>query len=159
MIVAAHGDVDKYCEEHGMTIGERYTGKVEDYHGSCVVLVTDNCEDQNDYYYQKYRLMRRKIELVSTHWGDASVEDFVRYLSQQEKSRKKYGGRLPYGLKRVGGEVIEDPEAMKVVRRIIELRDAGTSFREIAEEVRRPDGREIPVSSIQVILKNRKKYE
>ena len=160
MLVAAHGNVDEYCEAHGMTVVERYEGDVAEYRGGCAVLVTDNCENQNDYYYQKYRLMLRKIELISTHWGDAGVEDFVRYLSQHELvDRKKYIGRAPFGFKRVGGVVVEDPEALEIARRIVALRDSGKKYREIADEVMHPDGRKMALSTIQEILKNRSKYE
>jgi hypothetical protein len=163
MIVAAHGNVDAYCEAHGMTIGERYSGDVGEYRGSCLVLVTDNCEDLNDYYYLKYRLMRRNVELVSTHWKDSSVEDFVQYLNQREKQKRKevYTGRVNFGFRRVDGETVEVPQDIRVARRIIELRDAGYSYRKITEdpEVCYSDGRKMPVSTIQVILRNRSKYE
>lgn len=161
MIVAAHGNVDAYCAEHGMTIGERYVGNVEDYRGSCLILVTDNCEDQNDYYYRKYKLMLRKVELVSTHWGDAGVDEFVRYMSEREFERRKdkYPGRVPFGFKRVDGEIVEDPVSIGIARRIVELKDAGKTYREIVEEVRYPDGRKMAVSTVQTILGNRSKYE
>ena len=162
MNVAAHGNVDAYCEAHGMTIVERYAGDVSEYAGRCGVLVTDNCEDQNEYYYVKYKLMLRKIELVSTHWGDAGVEDFVRYLGERELlNRKKYTGRAAFGFKRVGGVDMIIPEAREIARRIIALRDAGVSFRKIVEDegVHYLDGRKMSISTIQVILKNRSKYE
>ena len=45
--------------------------------------------------------------------------------------------------------------------RILELRDAGYTYQKINEdgEVRHPDGRKLGISTIQVILKNRKDYE
>lgn len=163
MIVAAHGNVEEYCEAHGLTIGERYTGKVEDYRGDYLILVTDNCEDQNDYYYLKYKLLRRKIELVSTHWSDQGVNDFVRYLSQREADARKkmYSGRLSFGFKRKAGKIVEDPVAIEIARRIVRLRDAGKTYREISEDsdVGYPDGRKMSISTIQEILKNRGKYE
>lgn len=151
MVVVAHGDVDLYCESHGMTIGERYSGKLEDYAGNGVILVTGNCADLNDYYYTKYRLRMRGIELVSTHWHDKSVEDFVAYMAQ--KRRVKKGGRVMFGLR--------SEAEMVVVQKIFELRDAGKTMRDIARDpgVKYPDGREIPVSTIQVILRNRERYE
>lgn len=162
MIVAAHGNVDEYCEAHGMTIVERYSGDVLEYRGGCGVLVTDNCEDQNDYYYTKYRLMLRKVELVSTHWGDEGVEEFVRYLGERELvDRKKFAGRLAFGFRRMNGVVVEDPVSIGIARRIIRLRDLGWTYKQIQEDdgVGYPDGRKMSVSTIQVILKNRGKYE
>ena len=163
MIVAAHGNVDEYCENHDMTVVERYGGKVEDYSGGCAVLVTDNCSDVNEYYYLKYKMAKRKIELVSTHWGEGNREDFVAYLNQHEAEERKrlYAGRLPFGFRRVDGQVVADREAMAVARRIIALRDAGKTYRDISEDslVRFPDGRRMSISTIQVILRNRGKYE
>lgn len=161
MIVVAHGNVDAYCEAHDMFIVERYEGDVTEYRGGYHVLVTDNCADQNDYYYAKYKLMLRKVELISTHWGDAGVEDFVQYLSQRElENRKgKYTGRLAFGFRKVDGVIVEDPESIEIARKIIAMRDAGKKYREIVAEVTYPDGRRMSVSTIQVILRNRSKYE
>ena len=161
MNVAAHGNVDAYCEAHGMVIVERYSGDVLEYRGDCSVLVTDNCEDQNEYYFVKYRLMLRKIELVSTHWSDAGVEDFVRYLGEREMARRrdKYTGRMAFGFYRANGVTVADPAGIAIARRIISLRDAGKKYREIADEVTYPDGRKMSISTIQVILRNRSKYE
>ena len=161
MLVAAHGNVDSYCESHGMTIRERWYGEVEDYEGDCLVLVTDNCEDENEYYYLKYKLRRRKIELVSTHWSDKSKEEFISYLHSRDQSENKgkFSGRTAFGFYRVNGQVLESPEAMAIARKIVELRDAGWTYRRIAEEVSHPDGRKMAVSTVQQILKNRSKYE
>lgn len=154
MIVVAHGDVDLYCESHGMTIGERYSGKVEEYTGNGVILVTDNCADLNDYYYLKYMLRMRGIELVSTHWHDRGVEDFVAYMAQRDAERRvKRGGRRLFGL--------QSERDMVVVRKIFSLRDAGYTLRQISDDpgVTYADGRQIPVSTIQVILRNRGRYD
>lgn len=40
MLVCAHGDVFDFCDRHGMTVFETYDGAIEDYNGSCRVLVT-----------------------------------------------------------------------------------------------------------------------
>ena len=163
MIVVAHGDVDAYCEAHGMTIAERYAGKLEDYSGRGLILVTDNCESLNDYYYLKYKLRRRRVELVSTHWHDQGVSDFIQYLGDRESDdrKKTYTGRLPFGFHRVGGKTVEDPAVIEIARRIVAMRDAGATYREIVEDedVRYPDGRRMSISTIQVILRNRSKYE
>jgi len=153
MVVVAHGNVSEYCEAHGLTIGSRYEGKLEEYSGDGLILVTDNCADKNDYYYLKYRFRMRGIELVSTHWHDQGVEDFLEYKMKRDAERRvKKGGRRLFGL--------QSEEAMAVVRRIFELRDAGCTLRQISDDpgVKYPDGRKMPVSTIQVILKNRERY-
>lgn len=162
MLVAAHGDVAEYCAKHGMEIGEVYTGSVEDYNGKCLILVTDNCTDENEYYYLKYKLRKRKVELVSTHWYNGDVSSFVQYLSRREDRKKsKNSGRVPFGFRRVCGKLVEDPESIVIARRIIALRDAGYTYRRIvdADGVGYPDGRKMGISTVQVILRNRSKYE
>jgi hypothetical protein len=153
MNVVAHGNVDAYCEAHGMQITERYVGRLEDYRGKGLILVTDNCSDKNDYYYLKYRLRMRGIELVSLWWHDQGIEEFLEYKMRRDaEHRARNGGRRLFGM--------QSEEAMAVVRRIFELRDAGKTMRQISDdpEVKYPDGREIPVSTIQVILRNRGRY-
>ena len=153
MVVVAHGNVDAYCEAHGMVIGERYTGSLEEYRGNGLILVTDNCADKNDYYYLKYRLRMRGIELVSTHWHDPAIEEFLAYQERRDaEQRRRRGGRRLFGT--------QSEEAMAVVRRIFELRDAGKTMREIAAdpEVCYTDGQRMTVSTIQVILSNRERY-
>lgn len=163
MVVSAHGNVDAYCEAHGMVIAERYKGKLEDYRGGHLILVTDNCSDKHEYFYLKYLLLKRNVELISTHWESRDIEDFVAYLTQRERENRKskFGGRLPFGFRRVGNETVEDPVTIKVARRIIELRDLGWTYKQIQEDdgVGYPDGRNMSISTIQVILKNRSKYE
>ena len=82
------------------------------------------------------------------------------YVAEQEaKRRKRYGGRLLFGMRRVGGVAKEDPDVFPVVRRIIELRDQGATYAEIrADEGVRRNGAELPISTIQTILNNRDKY-
>lgn len=163
MLVAAHGDVDEYCRAHGMIVAERYEGAVEKYAGDYLVLVTDNCESMNDYYYLKYKLHQRGIELVSTHWHERSLDEFVQYMGERENRDRETArpGRLPFGYRRSKGEVLEDAAKMVVVRRIFELRDDGKTYREIQRDlgVKHPDGRPMSISTIQVILQNRWKYD
>lgn len=166
MRVAIHGDREKleeYCEAHGMTIVEEHDGDPVDYHGDCRVLVTDNCSDKNEYYRLKYKLLKRKIELRSTHWCDCAIADFVEYMVCEDKRnrREKHGGRVMFGYRRLHGKVVVDPMAMAVVRRIFKLRDAGLTLKKIAADpdVCYVDGTDLPLSTIQTILKNRSRYE
>ena len=94
-------------------------------------------------------MLLQGVELVSTRYVDTEN------LSQgviQEVTEKHRQGRRKFG----DGSDAE----MAVVRRIFELRDAGRTMKEISEDeqVRYLDGRTLPVSTIQVILKNRDKY-
>lgn len=163
MVVVAHGNVEAYCEAHGFVIGEHYTGDVSEYEGDGRIIVTDNCSDERDYYYLKYKLIQRGIELVSTHWSDEAIEEFVTYLNRRETEnrRKKYGGRQRFGYYRKNGEVCIREESLAVVRRIFELRDAGETYQRIVDDpdVHHPDGRKLSISTVQVILRNRKEYE
>lgn len=159
MIVVAHGNVDEYCNAHGMVIGERITGDIEKYRGSYHIIVTDQELEKNEFYYLKYRMLRRKVELISVYWEDIDFDEFVVYAAAQ---RQKSGGRLRFGYRRrTDGGIEEDEANMAVVRRIFELRDAGATYKEIQRDdgVHYPDGRRLGISTIQVILQNREGYE
>ena len=160
MVVVAHGNVEEYCAAHGWTIVGRYHGKIENYSFEHPVIVTDALHDRNEYYYLKYKFMRRGIELVSVwHEHDDDMNSFLAYL-RSHCVGTKHGGRLAFGFHRVGGKVVEDPAVIAVARRIIALRDAGLTYKEISETdgIRYPDGRKMGISTIQVIVKNRSKY-
>lgn len=160
MRVAAHGDVAEFCREHEMVICETWRGRIEDYRGDCLMLVSDQSMSENEYYYVKSRLMARGIEFISTHHkDDESMVGFLAYQNERDKS--KYATRLPLGRCWSGGKVVEDAEGMAVVNRIFELRDSGATYREIRADakVRRPDGKMYSLSTIQGIVRNRKFYE
>lgn len=157
MRVCAHGDVAEFCEKHEMLICETWDGSIENYRGSCRVLVTDQSMSANEYYYLKSRLIARGIELVSTHHkDDESMVGYLAYANERDKSR--YATRLPLGRRWQNGEIVEDAEGMAIVNRIFELRDSGATYREIREDekVRRPNGKMLSLSTIQGIVKNRK---
>ncbi len=160
MIVVAHGNVEAYCAEHGMVISERYSGDLLEYKGSCPVVVTDADVSKNEYFYTKCLLLQRSIELISTRWASLELSEFVAYAAEQErKRRKRYGGRILFGMKRVDGMDVEDPELFPVVERILELRKQGKTYAEIrADEGVRRNGEKLPISTIQTILNNREKY-
>jgi hypothetical protein len=103
-----------------------------------------------DYYYLKGKMLAQGIELVSTRYVD--TENLAQGAIKEVYEKRPGPGRPKFG----DGSEAE----MAVVRRIFELRDQGYKMREIAKDsqVRYPDGREMPVSTIQVILKNRNKY-
>ena len=158
MVVCAHGDVAKFCESHEMEILESYSGNLADYKGNCAVVVTAQRMDRSEYDSLKCELFGRGIELVSQEWTDDEV--ILRLLRNQIKQRGRRGGRQMFGYYKRKGEVVEKPELIAVARRIIELRDAGKTYREIREnpEAQPADWGELSLSTIQTIIKNREKY-
>lgn len=155
-MVCAHGDVYEYCREHGIEIDVRCEcADLSRYDGENCVIVTDQKMTKNEYYYLKMALLRRKINLISIHHSDEDMESFVRYMNGQP--RKKYGGRLPFGFCRDG----QNPEEMKVVRRILELREAGKTYRQICDDegVCYPDGRRLSLSVVRSVILNEGRYD
>lgn len=151
MIVCAHGEVSEYCKNNDMTICDQHIGSIEDYHGVCRVLVTDQSMSENEFYALKLKMLKRGVELISVNHSDAAMSEFVSYLAMQKRGGS--GGRRKFG---------DNSEAERVVvDRIFELRDSGYTLRAIAEDekVGYLDGRKMSISTIQVILSNREKYE
>ena len=158
MIVIAHGDVVEYCAAHGMTIVDKYVGELEEYDVRGTILVTAEQLEKHEYYYLKYKMLRRKVELICVHWCDSEFREFVEYVAARETGR--YIGRLPFGFRRIGGETVADERGVAIARRIITMRDSGATYKAIQEDpdVHHLDGRRMSISTIQVILKNRSKY-
>jgi hypothetical protein len=142
-----------------MKVLETYEGDISDYRGSCPVLVTDLCMSREAYDALKCELFSRGVDLVSTHWLDDDV--VVRLIRGDLERRRKRGGRQIFGYTKRNGVVVEIPEKMAVARRVIEMRDAGYTLREIREdeEVYHTDGKKLATSTIQQIIRNRGKYE
>lgn len=163
MLVCGHGDVRSYCETRGMIIACTHVGDLEDYNGVCKVVVTDMEMSESEYYFIKGKMLAKGYELVSTRYGDNTLAaTLIEYYARKEnEDKKKYGGRCKFGFKRVNGEIVPHEERMVVVRRILELKDRGCTLREIQSDeiVRHTDGRELSLSTIQLIIKNRKEYE
>lgn len=160
MMVCAHGNVTEYCETRDMLICETWNGSIDEYKGSCCVLVTDQELSENEYYYLKGKMLGRGIELISTrHTDNKLMTEFLAY--QAEHRKKNYGGRQPFGYRKSGSEIREIPEMIDVARKIIMLKDAGATLRQIHETpcICHPDGRKISVSTIQQIIKNRERYK
>lgn len=160
MLVCAHGAVSDFCKEHGMVIVENYTGDIENYKGVCRVIVTAEIESESEYYYLKGKMLANGIELISTKHKDCDkMLDFLAYNARREAEnrRQKYGGRHRFGFNEDG---LTDT-GRAVVKRIFELRDAGYTLRAIRDDegVYHPNGKSLSTSTIQVIVKNREKYE
>ena len=162
MIVCGHGDVIDYCGEHNMVIVDWYVGDLKEYNGVCPILVTDSEISENEYYYLKGFLLSRGYELISILHSDTEcMSEQMIYTAQREKeNRKKFGGRCKFGFRRVNGKEVPFEEQMKVVRRIIELRDMGYTYAAIREDsgVRGVSGDKMCISTINLIIKNRKDY-
>lgn len=159
MVVCAHGDIAKFCEKYDMQILESFTGDLREYRGNCAVVVTDRKMTREEYDSLKCEFFGRGLELVSIEWLDDEV--ILRLLRNQVDQRKKRGGRQMFGFYKKNGVIAENPAMVAVARRIIELRDAGLTYREIAEdaEVRHSNGKKLATSTIQQIIKNRGRYE
>ena len=158
MLVCAHGDVTEFCKAHDMVILNHYEGDIELYQGPCRVLVTDQELSEYEYYYLKGKMFAAGIELVSTRYVDRKdMAEVVKYALHKERTQK-YGGRRKFGFQKDGS--LSD-SGRAVVKRIFELSDAGYTYRGIREDegVYHPDGRDISISTIQTILKNREVYE
>ena len=157
MIVCAHGAVADFCKAHDMVIVDRYEGDIESYKGVCRVLVTDQELSEYEYYFLKGKMFAAGVELISTRY----VDQMDLFGVIKNSPRGKNGGRHKFGFHREDGELKFNDGSREVVKRIFELRDMGYTYRAIQEDsgVHHPDGRKIAISTIQIILKNRKKYE
>ena len=158
MLVCAHGAVSDFCKEHYMIILESFDGNIEEYKGMCRVIVTDSIEEENwlEYCFLKGRMLAKGIELISTKHKDCDqMTEYVAHVLRTK--RKKSGGRHKFGFNENG---LTDT-GRAVVKRIFELRDAGYTLREIADDdgVYHPNGKSLSSSTIQTIVKNREKYE
>ncbi len=152
MNVIAHGAVEDFCRERGMVIVGRHSGDLDCYYGDLRVLVTGEVLDKNEFYYLKYKLLRRGVTLISTRWDIADLNDFVLYLN--ERYRGNYHGRPKFGFVVKDGVVLENPEKMALAKRILELRDSGKTLREIHAEIDC-----LSIGTIRTILRNRVFYE
>ena len=70
MIVCGHGNVFDFCKNRDMVVCEVWDGDLENYKGNCRVLVTDQDMSEQEYYYQKGKLLGRGIELIHTRYKD-----------------------------------------------------------------------------------------
>ena len=162
MIVCGHGNVKNFCDKYEMVVATTHDGPIEEYKGICRVLVTDQEMSEEEYLYLKKKMLLLKVELVSTQYcdEDSVVRRIVYELERELEGRKKYVGRCKFGQHRVNGEVVPHEEGMKVVRRIIELRDKGFTYSKIQEDddVHDLAGRMLGLSTIALIVKNREEY-
>lgn len=159
MLVCGHGNVSDFCNEHSMVIVNRHFGEITEYVGVSRVVVTDMEMLESEYVLLKSDMLKRGYELVSTRHTD--TEQIARLVAKLGCESKRSGGRSKFGFTRINGEQRIHPERMKVVRRIFELHDKGYTLRKIQEDecVHHGDGRKLSLSTIQLIIGNRKEYE
>lgn len=155
MIVCAHGDVFEYCKRKGMIIVETWDGDFREYDGKCPAIVTDADISEVEYYFEKGKLLARRIDLISTRYTDD--EKLVSYISYSTDRGGGKKGRVAFGYRREGKKLVEVPEEMAVIAKIRELSESGMTIREIqtADGVCHADGRRLSVSMIHKILKRR----
>ena len=161
MIVCAHGDVDSFCRERHMIPVCKYEGDIENYSGSIRVLVTDTDFEEGEYYIVKSYLLAKGIELVSTRHEDSEFISKFIFESLEAKCSKRHGGRSKFGFRKVDGKDVLTDDGRAVVKRILEMRDNGCTYQKIRDDegVHHPDGRSLNISTIQIIIQNRKFYE
>ena len=149
MIVCAHGNVTDYCEKHGMSICDTWSGDLCDYRGDCRVLVTDKEMSEQEYYFLKGELLAKGIELISTRYKDnEGLLEFIVYANQRRKNRSNSGGR-----RRFADQI--------VIQRIMELRATGKTLRAIREDerVRHTSGEKLSICTISKIIEREKEKD
>lgn len=153
-----------------------------------VVAKTDRvARDINVYYYYKMMLMKKDIKLISIaeDFGQFGVfanmlEAFTLCVAEMERdnitkrtsggrkvkaSKGGYsGGRAPMGYKVQNGGLVINESEVPAVKRIFELRDAGTVLLDIVDILNKEgyltrNGKKFVLSTVQSVVNNRKTYE
>lgn len=140
------------------------------------------------YFYYMMLLEKKKIELISateevvnddTGLGNV-YKALMLFVAEQERknitkrtsggrsikaARGGYsGGRPPYGYRAQNGTLEVIPEEAENVRYIIHAKDAGATYKEICDTLnaagkKTRSGSPWPISTVQVVLGNKKLYE
>lgn len=139
------------------------------------------------YFYYKQLLYQKGIKLISVSedFGEMGafsniLEAFVMFAAEQERNnitkrtsggravkaaKGGYsGGRPPYGYRSQNGVLTIVPEEAEIVRYIFSAKDSGATYKEICAKLN-CDGKKTrsespwPISSVQVVLGNRKLYQ
>lgn len=153
-----------------------------------VVAKSDRvARDINIYYYYKMMLLRKDLKLISVaeDFGQMGVfstmlEAFTMCCAQMEREnitkrtsagRKVKaaqggysGGRAPMGYRVENGTLVVNEDEAKIVRRVFELRDAGTPLLSIVDALndegyKTRKGKDFVLSTVQGIVNNRKTYQ
>lgn len=154
-----------------------------------VVAKTDRISrDINLYYAYKNLLQKQGLEILSVaeDWSNADkltamiLENFLAMAATVERENIRVrtsggralkakaggyaGGRPPYGYNTVGGKLVVNDREAEAVRLIFRMKDSGATFQSICEALKAGgyvsrSGRNIAISTLQVILGNRPFYE
>lgn len=139
------------------------------------------------YFYYSGELLRKNIELISVEEDFGENEIFADVLRaftltcarmEREAITKRTsggravksakggyaGGKAPMGYQALGGNLIIEEREAKLVRRIFELREQGSAFRAIADQVNAEgftgrNGNPLSYATVSSIINNRKTYE
>lgn len=162
MKVVANGNVQKFCELNGMEVIGEHRGNPDTYRGTCRVLVTDMELSLFEYHYLRYRMLRRGYTLISPHYGQDLISQFVDYLVSRERPERR-GGRQPFGFVWAKTHREIEVHETEVARIVIGLRDRGASYREIVRYLSENGytnrtGDQIKLNTVRMIIKNRDLY-
>lgn len=139
------------------------------------------------YFYYKQLLYQKGVELISVSedFGEMGafsgiLEAFVMFAAEQERinitkrtgggrkikaaSGGYSGGRPPYGYKAIDHNLVIVPKEAEIIKFIIKSKDNGMTYQEIcdtlnAEGKTNRSGTKFSISTLQVIIGNRKLYE
>lgn len=137
----------------GVTVVGRYNGEIREYRGDEALYTSERMSDI-EYYYLKYKMLQKGVELIHSEKNVPVLEEFVRYLIQHERPRRHHG-RYPYGFISRNEVMIKDPEKFALARKIIEMRKKGITYRKIRSEL----GIAMSISTLSRIWANRELYE
>ena len=153
-----------------------------------VVAKSDRlARDMNLYYYYKFVLKKKNIELISVSEDFGAMgafagvmESLTLFIAEQERiniakrtnSGRRIkaraggyaGGRAPYGYKVKDGQLALDEREAEIVRIVFEKREKGATLQDIADWLndhgyQSRSGKRFYPSQIRSILNNRKTYE
>lgn len=142
--------------------------------------------DINVYYYYKFILLKKNVELISASEDFGMLGDFATILeafticaAQMERRNITYrmsggrtqkaktggyaGGKVPYGYSAVNGKLVINEEEATVVRQIYSMSEQGYSYRSIIQALKAAGcvtraGKDFAISTIQSILGNENLY-
>lgn len=163
MDAVAIGDVDEHCKRLKLNVLERWPGEPLDYRGPGKLIVWGGYHRMFEFYYVKYRLLRRGITLLGIQdYGDLGdvLDQFVKYLAQRDHETHR-GGRSAFGWQWVDGKRVPVPEELRIADRVLLLRESGCSYREIVRRLeqdgmRTKEGKAIGITLIAGICRQKK---
>lgn len=165
MDVVGIGEVGQFCARRGWRVREAWGGSPLEYRGSGECLVWGGYHPMFEFYYIKFRLLRRGVDLIPTQdYGDLGyvLDQFVSYAAKRDREGRR-GGKVPFGWRSEGGELVPVPGELAAADEILLLRENGMSLRGIerwlAEHNRTTrDGRPVTVNVIRAVCAKKGMY-